>query len=335
MPRLRTALTLTVVAVALLWMGSGCGGRAVSQGIEHFGTGNEISVVSESIVDSENHYFSTVKIKATVFKPGVGHIDKECSGVLIDDRLVLTAGHCVCSERKPVAPEALDTTIVDKRSPCAETGYVRFFKYKSSEPLASDGSVPVEESRLYRGKVQVHQGIKLVYKEVETEPGRTVNATIFSEADIATISLESPVEEKVKPASLARKRVGHNEKVVLVGYGLPYLGGGIGRDRRYGENYVVSRRTDDAAFQVGRQDVEVAGTYSGEVPDSRVKSGSYLTPGDSGGPCFRKVGDEVQLVGVAKSVRAGTLTLSAYTSVFKYLDWLSQRIEESRKAASN
>jgi len=331
----KASLVLALVSIAISFVCTGCSGRAASSVREPRQFGNEFSVVSESIVDSENHYLSTIKVKAPIFTPGVGHIVKECSGVLISDRLVLTAGHCVCNERKPIAPESPDTTIIDSKSPCVETVYVQLLTYRTGEPLSSDGSVPADESKPYRGKAQVHKDIKLIYRGMETEPGKTVNATIFSHADIATISLEEPILEKVKYVSPAKEEIGHSEKVVLVGFGLPYLGGAIGRDRRYGANYVVSRRVDGATFHVGKQGVDVSETYSGEVPDTRITSGSYLTSGDSGGPCFRNLGDKVELVGIAKSVRAGTLTLSAYTSVFHYLEWLNQRIEESKKGYSN
>jgi hypothetical protein len=247
-----------------------------------------------------------------------------------------SAGHCVCDERKSASPEAPDITIVDKRARCAATARVRILAYRPQADLSGDDdSVPADESEPYKGTVEVHGDIRIVYREVETEPGKTVRATLFSNADLAVIFLKDAPKEVVKYVPLAKARVERKEKVILAGYGLPYLGGDIGRDRRYGENYVVSTRTDGTTFQVGKQDVEVAEAYSGEAPDARVKSGASLTSGDSGGPCFRKVGDGIELVGIAKSVRAGTVTLSAYTSTLMYLDWLKQKIEESRKAYSN
>ncbi|MBN1203570.1 MAG: trypsin-like serine protease [Myxococcaceae bacterium] len=323
-------LVLALLSVAALSLSMACGGRAAGRGPQHPLLGHEVSVVSESFIDSENHYLSVVKVAASIYKPGTGHISKECSGVLVEERLVVTAAHCVCDERPPVTPESPGTTIVDKKARCATTVYVRFLTYDSQAALSSNDAehIPADESDPYRGTVHIPEEFKIVYKEVEGLSGEVVKSTIFSNADIAAISLTDSVKEKVKYTPLATNQLARGEKVVLVGYGLPYLGDSIGRDRRFGENHVVAIKLDGTTFQVGKQNVEVAGTYTGEAPDARVSSGSYITTGDSGGPCFRVTRKRLEVVGIAKSVRVGTLKLSAYTSISRYMDWL-QNIPKS------
>ncbi len=167
---------------------------------------------------------------------------------------------------------------------------------------------------------------------MEVEPGLVTNSSIYSKADIAAVLLKDPIKEPVTYVPLAKTGVIRKDKVLLVGYGLPYLGGAMGIHRRYGENYVVSIKADGTTFQVGQQNVKVDEIYYGEAPTAQVNSGSYLTSGDSGGPCFRQTESGLEIVGIAKSVRAGILTLSSYTHVVTYLDWLKQHLAESQKS---
>jgi hypothetical protein len=121
-----------LLAVGLVW-----GGCAASASMEHaapeyvaaeFQPGQEVPVMSESHLDSLNRYLPTLAITTTFRLPERGTDIRTCSGVLIHPQVVLTAGHCVCHERKAVPPEASDTSILDS-STCARVSTVEALRY--------------------------------------------------------------------------------------------------------------------------------------------------------------------------------------------------------------
>jgi hypothetical protein len=309
----------------------GCGGCASSGLVEHaapeyvaaeFQPGEELPVMSESHLDSLNRYVSTVAITTRFLIPERGTDIRTCSGVLIAPQVVLTAGHCVCHERKAIPPEASETLILDS-STCARESTVealRFVAEGSDEPRA-------RVLGTFHGKVQPHGSLRIVYKEFEAEEGWRLSAE-SSTADLAVIILAEPMPAAVKPARLAEQPVWLKERVLMVGYGAN-VGGTVNQepDRRYGENEVASIREDGATFYVGRQ-YEIDPSYRGEKPGMVRVKGSYAEKGDSGGPCFRERKGVLELVGLARSTLSPPVVLSSYTSVPKYLEWIRQKVAE-------
>ncbi|WP_224244743.1 trypsin-like serine protease [Hyalangium gracile] len=315
------------------------GGCAISASTEHpdleyvpaeLQLGSASPVVSEGWIDSLNRYLSTVLVTTTFLVPKKGTQVKTCSGVIIHPRVVLTAGHCVCAVRQPVPPEASDTTLTDK-STCAKTAQVTLLRYEPSDSPAQDvprsgsSGPPAANLGPYSGKVQAHEDLHIVYKDIDTGTGWETN-TEYSHADLAVIVLEEALRGPARPIKLADEPVHLKDRIVLVGYGAGILGNALGAPvRRYGENTVVSIKADGSTFHVGRG-LEIEPSYLGEKPSVVRQRGSYAAAGDSGGPCFRERKGALELVGIARSTHGPPLVLSVYTSTHAYLGWLRQKI---------
>lgn len=323
------------VLLAVVLIHVGCAASAPSEHLApeyapaEFQLGGELPVLSESHLDSLNRYMSTVAITTTFHVPERGTDIRTCSGVLIHPRVVLTAGHCVCHERMSVPPEASDISILDK-STCAKVSTVKVFRYETTE----QDEPRVEELGSYSGRVQAHEDIRILYKDIETGNGWQASAE-SSNADLAVIILDQPLRDPVKPVKLAEQWVRLKERVLMVGYGATSIMVKSTKPvRRYGENEVVSIREDGATFHVGKP-YEIEPVYRGEKPGMFRARGSYAERGDSGGPCFRESKGRLELVGVAKSTLSPPVVLSSYTSVPKYLDWIRQQLAEAETGNSD
>jgi hypothetical protein len=309
----------------------------------------EILIVRDGMEDIFNLYPWTVMVSAKIVIPGRGRKVMICSGLLVSERVVLTAGHCVCSPRT-AGPEG--RVVIDKNSQCAKRAEVRLLRYqpKGVGEVTEAEDVSAKWSSAYRGFAVPHEDLEVVYasKSMSDKKARTIK----SNADLAVVILEKSLEEERKLLEKERKYVYylghagpvlHNEndtieisrrakdtEVILVGIGANGHGEDAGVNRRFGSNDIISVKSDRSTFTLGQQSM-ISETYEGEFPLPEGSVAADLLPGDSGGPCL-KAG---KVIGIAKSAtqdKRGFL-LSTCTTLLPHLEWLRKKIEQAEPRA--
>jgi hypothetical protein len=266
------------------------------------------SIISTSSLDTSNRYRAAVMVDG-----GRG----TCSGVLIAPRVVLTAAHCVCTQREASTGEGLALALIDKTT-CAPTASIKVLSYH-----------PAEESddEFLTGRVKPHGQLQILYNQKNQE--------LSSQADLAVIVLKT-APKSIKPLRLATEQVRYAQPVTLVGYGAAIPGAQSDRARRFGFNEVASIAENGATFMVGKP-LRVRRPYQPKEPLLVRDDASYSLHGDSGGPCLRERGSTLELVGIAKTYYGGSdlVQFSEYTNTYFYLDWLRQEIANAERNSAD
>lgn len=207
-------------------------------------------------LDKENRYASTVRVAVRVHDQL-----KQCSGVLVSSRAVLTTGHCVCLPQTPALFDA---------SSCAQRANVLTVLYTPVEGLEDEAS---SSSAIYFGTVHPHPAFRVLLND----QGEVVSSV----ADLALIHLDHPVAEAISPVTVARTEVQPPEVIIIAGQAYDEIADYYDLDRRFSKNTATRAPVaGDSRFLV------------------RQPSG-HPYKGDSGGPCLREDSGQPLLVGIS------------------------------------
>lgn len=243
----------------------------------------------EGVLDVSNRYSFTVSIEANPSTTEENAL--LCSGLLMTPRLVLTAGHCVCSWHKTETNSARDETLID-RSACASSAIITAMIYQPRKP----GGAPRAIHARHRGEVRPHPELRIVRDALGNLS--TVHA------NLAVILLEEPVQDFAPPPKLADSEARLDEFLITVGYGSDERGPQFHGQRRFNKSRVIGVPGDHERILLS--------------PPNQ-----WVYQNDSGGPCLRESPGGDVLVGISNR---GFGNESSCLSISFHEAWLKKAI---------
>jgi len=246
--------------------------------------------ISDGELDVENRYRSVVLVESSRGR---------CSGVLVDDRLVLTAAHCFCSPASTSAM-VIDSSNCVRKAQVTSVFYERTGGAWKSVTDSSTGTVTVHSE--FRSELVRRNGKAFVTSRI---------------ADLAVVRLEEPLANATPDGKIRSEEVLLHEEAIVAGFGATGAGASAGRDRRVGRNTVAMLRALDTQ---GAREIRF------------LFPGAHTHQGDSGGPCFQEGKDVRWLVGINGGfVNSEEAPESWFTSTSSYREWIAKQVEVARK----
>jgi hypothetical protein len=253
-------------------------------------------------MDIQNHYASTVMV--TLGNP---EGEADCSGVLLNSRLALTAAHCVCVPQKAIASDGPHGTAFDSSS-CSKRASITTVLYGAT--LSKNYKEETTEKRysIHEGSVRPHPEFQLLIDG---------KGSVASErANLATILLDEPVEGSIPAAIVPETEAQAGEPLLMVGYaskGEDEVGG------IYGVRYF-------------RKDKVTQAPSPGSDRVVYEQQGPSIYNGYPGGPCYREADGRHWLMGIAS---IGSPKELSCTSSYLFRDWLVAEIQAASRLSSN
>jgi hypothetical protein len=131
---------------------------------------------------------------------------------------------------------------------------------------------------------------------------------VSSEADLAVIFLETPVEGHFPPVELADTEIEPGESLFMVGFGSDEVLGTLGGKRRFRETSVTRMLGSGRAL------------FEPTEP--------HVYRGDSGGPCLRETQNGMVLVGI---LSRGLGKEASLMRTYPYRAWVREEIQRAKK----
>jgi hypothetical protein len=304
-------------------------------------------LVAPGTADLENIHLPSVMVNASILTEKGLMSRKFCSGVILHQKMVVSAAHCVCAPRSLSEADKFPrgagagapgtarseragkqgmtrvsalrnvsvTSIVDASSLCAKTATVATVQYIATE----SGTASNPETRDYTGEVVIHPAFEIITGQRGQSRG-----VVWSNADLAVIFLKEPLPAAMPRLELTDAEVQAGDAITMVGYSYGADESPVYGTRHFGANRVsrlIHLETGSSLFRSEEK----------TLPDGTAAS--HMQGGDSGGACVRS-SNKNALVGISTvgSKTSNGEYLSIFTSVYSHRGWLLQMLERAEKS---